>query len=170
MKYLLILRHAKSDWDNPALDDHDRPLNARGMEEAPRVGRFLLENNLIPDFVISSTALRARQTTNQVLDTCQYDGDVFFTRSCYMANPAAYKQALRSVPGNPERVLLVGHNPGLEDLASQLTSENLTLKTAALVFIALPIQEWNELAQDTRGTLEGQWAGKNLPHGKGKGK
>ena len=101
MKTLLILRHAKSSWKHPELSDHDRPLNKRGRHDAPLIGHLLKEKGLVPDLIISSTAVRAKDTALVV-----------------GASPDVYIQAISDVAGdnNYSTLLVVGHNPGLEEL------------------------------------------------------
>ena len=127
MKTLLILRHAKSSWDDGSIPDHDRPLNGRGKRDAPRMGRYLVESGLAPHVVLASTARRARDTAMAVMEECGWQGELRLLRSLYLAEPTDYVLALRSVPAAEERALVVGHNPGLESLIEGLTGESLTM-------------------------------------------
>ena len=106
----------------PDLDDHDRPLNDRGRLEAPRIGRLLQDEKLLPDLVLSSTAERARATAQAVVEASSYEGTVRFHLELYLAPPSTYVDVLRSLDGDRERVLMIGHNPGIEDLVEILTS------------------------------------------------
>src|SRR5437870_2049014 len=115
MKSVLVLRHAKSSWKHPELADQDRPLNKRGKRDAPRMGRILKKERLVPDIIISSTAVRARATAEAVAKASGYQRDITFNRSLYAAGPQAYIDALHDLDDNV-RVLIVGHNPGLEEL------------------------------------------------------
>ena len=90
MKTLLILRHAKSDWETPDVADHDRPLNGRGKRDAPRMGRLLRDENLVPDLIISSTAKRARKTAKLVAEASGYEGEIRLAETLYLAGPEAY--------------------------------------------------------------------------------
>jgi phosphohistidine phosphatase SixA len=94
VKSLLILRHAKSSWKHPELNDHDRPLNKRGKNDAPRMGKLLQKEKLIPDVILSSTAIRASATAESVVKACGYKGEVTLNRSLYAAGPEAYLQLL----------------------------------------------------------------------------
>jgi phosphohistidine phosphatase len=162
MKTLLVLRHAKSSWSDPALGDHERPLNKRGRRDAPRMGELVREYGLIPDVVISSDAVRARLTAEAVVEAARYTGRILVDQQLYMASPADILSLLRTVRGKAETVMIVGHNPGLEDLVVQLTGERQDLPTAALARIALPIDQWRDLTLSTRGTLVGHWRPKEL--------
>lgn len=124
MPQLLIMRHAKSDWSNDFEADFDRPLNRRGEQAAPRVGRWLQEQRLIPDHVLCSPAKRARQTAERVC------GEIGFALSDIRWEPRIYEagvddllMALAACPQDAQRVLLIGHNPGLENLLVYLCAE-----------------------------------------------
>ena len=162
MKTLLVLRHAKSSWNDPALDDHERPLNKRGRRDAPRMGELVREYGLIPDVVISSDAVRARLTAEAVAEAARYAGEILLDPRLYLACPADILSLLQRVREKAETVMIVGHNPGLEKLVEQLTGEWQDLPTAALAQIALPIDQWRGLKQATRGTLLGHWRPKEL--------
>jgi phosphohistidine phosphatase len=162
MKSLLVLRHAKSSWSDPALDDHERPLNKRGRRDAPRMGKPVRQYGLIPDMVISSDAMRARQTAEAVAEAACYAGEILLNQHLYMASPADILSVLRTGPTNAETVMIFGHNPGLEELVEQLTGEQQDLPTAALAQIALPVDKWRDLKLTIRGTLLGQWRPKDL--------
>ena len=94
MKSLLNLRHAKSSWKHPGLNDHDRPLNKRGKNDAPRKGKLLQKEKLIPDVISSSTAMRASATAESVVKTYGYKGEVTLNRSLYAAGPETFLQLL----------------------------------------------------------------------------
>ena len=162
MKTLLVLRHAKSSWDDAALDDHERPLNKRGRRDAPRMGELVREHGLIPDVVISSDAVRARLTAEAVVEAARYGGEILLDRRLYLAGPADILPLLRTVGEKAETVMIVGHNPGLEELVAQLTGDWQNLPTAALAQIVLPIDRWRDLNLSSRGTLVGHWGPKEL--------
>src|SRR5688572_4344414 len=162
MKTLLVLRHAKSSWNDPARDDHERPLNKRGRRDAPRMGELLREYGLIPDVVISSDAVRARLTAEAVAETARYAGEILLDPHLYLASPADILSLLPTVRENAETVMIVGHNPGLEELIEQLTGGRHDLPTAALARIGLPIDQWRDLKLSTRGTLGGLWRPEEL--------
>ena len=162
MKTLLILRHAKSSWNDPALADHERPLNKRGRRDASRMGELVREYGLIPDVVISSDAVRARLTAEAVAEAARYAGEILLDPHLYMACPADILSLLPVMPENAETVMIVGHNPGLEKLVEQLTGERQDLPTATLAQIRLPIAQWRDLKLSTRGKLAGLWRPEEL--------
>jgi len=163
MKTLLVLRHAKSSWDDQSLDDHERPLNARGERDAPRMGRLARKKRLPVELIISSDALRARVTAQAMADAIGYGGQILLDPRLYHASAADILAVLRSaVDNNVATVMIVGHNPGLEDLVARLTGDPEGLPTAALAQIALPIDRWSDVTASTRGTLVGLWRPKEL--------
>jgi len=163
MKTLLILRHGKSSWANVYLADHDRPLKARGKRDAPRMGRLLREEGLTPELIISSTAERALATAELAALACDYEGEIEATRDFYHAAPEEYVERLQALPDEVERVMIVGHNPGMEELIAELTGEEERFPTAALAQVALPVERWQHLDEATEGKLVNLWRPKELP-------
>ncbi len=158
MKTLLLLRHAKSSWKKTDQPDRERPLNKRGKKEAPKVGKYLKTNNLVPDLILSSTARRAHDTAQAVADACGFDGQVDLYQNLYMSDPTSYLDILRCLPDDASRVLVVGHNPDAEDLLALLTDVKEHMTTAALAVIDLPISSWEELNEATDGRLQNLWS------------
>jgi phosphohistidine phosphatase len=156
-KTLLIMRHAKSSWNAPELDDHERPLNKRGRRDAPVMGALLREQGLAPDAILCSTALRARQTAEAVAEACRYEGEISLQAGFYDDAPKAYFEALRQLPAAVDIALLVAHNPGVEALLAALTGEDEPFATATLAQVTLPLSTWAELAPDTEGSLAHLW-------------
>ena len=147
MKTLLVLRHAKSDRSDSALRDHDRPLAPRGETDAPLMGGALVAIGLIPDCIVTSTAVRARETTGLVGAAMGYDGTIVEEADIYGGSVDALLGVLRACEDEAETVLLVGHNPGLEELICLLTGGEdaeamLRLPTAGLACVALDIERW----------------------------
>lgn len=161
VKTLLILRHAKSSWDDSALDDHERPLNSRGKRDAQRIARLAHEAGLIPELILSSDAVRAHLTAEAMADAT--GGQLLLDPRLYHASVA---EILAMVPtvirDEAATVMIVGHNPGLEELVALLTGEWEPLPTAALAQIELPVTSWSELESATRGALIGVWRPKDL--------
>ena len=157
MKRLLILRHAKSSWADSSISDWQRPLNERGARDAPRAGAWLRERGLMPDVIVSSDAVRARTTAEAVANTAGYSGEIILEPSLYHATPSDVLAVLRGIQGDARTVLVVGHNPGLEELVRQLTGEHCDLPTTALVHIAMPIDEWSEASTETAASIVDTW-------------
>lgn len=153
MKTLLILRHAKSSWDDASLDDHDRPLNERGLKTAPLMGGLIKNNKLLPDVILSSTAVRAMETARLVAKSAGFTKPVETVPDFYASSPAEYIETLRAQTADKECIMIVGHNPELEVLLQVLTGHIEDLPTGALAQIHLPITEWRQLTSKTKGSL-----------------
>jgi len=162
MKYLLIMRHAKSSWSNNFMGDHDRPLNNRGEKDAPRMGMLLKQEELTPDLIISSTAKRAKATAKAVAQACDYEEEIQYTRQLYHADPETYLMILNGLPDSVERVMVVGHNPGMEELVAALTDVDTRFTTANIAHVRLPIEQWRELNEAVAGELLDLWLPKEL--------
>ncbi len=122
---LLVLRHGKSDWPS-GMEDFDRPLKRRGNRAAARIGQWLVDNDLIPDFVISSPANRAIATTRRVCETKNLDpAGIQENRDIYQAELETLLKAVRDLPGSAQRAMIVGHNPGLEELLAALSKTDV---------------------------------------------
>ena len=153
MKTLLILRHAKSSWDNDILSDFDRPLNSRGLETAPVMGNVIYKKRLQPSLIISSPAKRAKQTAILIKETAQIKSSIRYEEKIYEASPISLLHIIGEVEDKNEVVLLIGHNPGLEGFIKILTGEIKTMPTAGLAKIELNVDSWNEITSDC-GKLE----------------
>jgi phosphohistidine phosphatase len=165
VKTLLILRHAKSSWGDASLEDRERPLNERGRRDAPRMGDLLCAEQLVPDVILTSDAVRAHTTAMAVAETAGYTGEIVVHPGLYLASPEDILSALQAVPDtNAGTVMIVGHNPGLEELLARLSGESHDLPTAALVHLELPIETWSELDASTPATLVEIWRPSELPH------
>lgn len=155
MKRLLILRHAKSSWDAGPRDDWERPLSSRGERDAPRVGALLRERSLIPDLIITSDAVRAHTTARAVAEAAGYQGAIVVEPSLYHAKPDEVLAVLNGVSERVRAALIVGHNPGLEDLIEQLTGEPVDLPTASLVHLAVPVETWSRFDRSAGASVVG---------------
>jgi phosphohistidine phosphatase len=153
MKTLLLLRHAKSDWDNPNLRDFERPLNERGRKAAPLMGEFMRERNIRADLILCSPAERAGQTAALVSVAAGFATAPRFDRRSYEADGPRLLEGLSELEDAARVVLLVGHNPGLEGLLEHLTGQAATMPTAALALVSLDIENWNEIREHA-GRLE----------------
>jgi phosphohistidine phosphatase len=150
VRRLIVMRHAKSAWDDDTLDDHARPLNERGRREAPLVGRRLVELDWIPDEVVSSDALRTRQTWQGVLAGMRelhtgLEMPVLFSRGLYLTGMDGVRDAVGDLPDATRTALVLGHNPGWEQVVLALTGEELTMKTAYAALLALETTDgWSD--------------------------
>ncbi len=162
MKTLLLMRHAKSSWKDPLSDDHLRPLNRRGTRDAPRMGRLLKAEKLVPDVIVGSSARRARDTAEMVADKAGFKGKIDFTDRLYDSDVKDHCAVIAGFPSAAGIALLVGHNPCLEELLEYLTGSDAHLPTAAIARIEFSIKGWAELKRQTGGKLVHLWTPKEL--------
>lgn len=151
-RQLLLMRHAKSDWDADYDRDHDRPLNERGVRSAKLMGRLLEATGRAPHFVISSTAVRARTTAELAAEAGSWDSGLRFERGLYEEGPQGVI-ALASTAPDVDRLMLVGHQPTWSGLVAALTGERVDMKTASVAVVSMRIGRWSELPGAT-GNLE----------------
>lgn len=146
MKTLYLLRHAKSSWDNPDLEDFDRPLNARGEKDAPRMGKRLRKGDLKPELICSSPAVRAITTARLVAEEMEYPvNTILRVEKLYHAGSETILGVLRGIDDRHGSVMLVGHNPGFTDFANDLLDEEFgNIPTAGVVIARLNIKSWKE--------------------------
>ncbi len=155
---LLLLRHAKSAWDDPALGDRERPLNRRGRRAADLIGDYLRQNSLQPDRALLSPAARTRETWKRLRkrwsqplpEAEELDG-------LYLAPPSSILAAIRQAPADSARLLLVGHNPGLERLARRLAGDGsdpvalaalqAKFPTAGLAWLQFDAADWSDIGE-----------------------
>jgi phosphohistidine phosphatase len=146
MRTLFVLRHAKSSWDHPGLTDVERPLNERGRKDAPRMGRLMRERALRPDVILCSPAERTRQTVALFAAAALLDAEPRFDERIYDASAARLIDVVSGVEREAEGVLLIGHNPGVEELIETLTGSRERMTTAALARVALDIDTWDDVS------------------------
>lgn len=161
-KLLLILRHAKSSWEFTELSDHDRPLNNRGKRDAPRMGKKILKEGLVPHLIISSSAVRAHSTARKVAKTCRYEDEILINPTLYDSGYSDYLNVLKNQEDRHDIIMLVGHNPISEQLVEVLTGEIVTMPTCAVACISLPIRSWKQIIANTKGELLNLWRPKEL--------
>jgi phosphohistidine phosphatase len=151
VRRVLLLRHGKSSWKDPALADHDRPLAGRGRRAAKTIARHMRDQQIQPELVLCSTARRA-QETYELVEPGLGQPAVRLERALYAASSSELLTRLRRLPNGVESVLVIGHNPGLQQLALALTRPSplraaLAAKypTAALASLALADESWGRL-------------------------
>jgi phosphohistidine phosphatase len=156
---LWLLRHAKSSWSDPDLADHDRPLDPRGERDAERMGAYLDRESIRPSLVVCSSGLRARQTLAGVLAGLGTELDVCIEPGLYTFDAAALLERLRAIAGDVSSVMLVGHNPAIQELTLLLAGRGSGLgevegkfPTCALAEIELPPMTWHDVGRGV-GTL-----------------
>lgn len=150
MKWLSIIRHAKAERPESYPTDFARPLTGRGMKDSERIGEVLARLDPPVDYFLSSPAARAAQTTDTLVAILHYTKETSWQEEIYMAGANTLLNLLLRVPEDAQHVVLVGHNPGLEELSTGLCSGSqdnsiLTMATATLAHFSLDINRWNQL-------------------------
>ena len=154
MPRLMLLRHAKSSWDAPEMRDFDRPLNARGRHAAPLMGRHMAAHALLPDRILCSSARRTRETLAGLLPHFDKDFDIRLTRALYESSRAHYLDVIRGHGDAARHLLVVGHNPAMQEVAIDLVGAGnpqliqaiaADYPTAALAVIDFPEKSWSDI-------------------------
>ncbi|HEV2761488.1 MAG TPA: histidine phosphatase family protein [Pyrinomonadaceae bacterium] len=145
MKTLLLLRHAKSSWDDPSLRDFDRPLNKRGKRAAPLMAAHMRRKKVRPSLVVSSPAERAKQTALLVSEHAGFASPPRFDERIYDAELSTLVEVVSQLDDSADEVLLVGHNPGMEELLTHLTGAQERMPTAALARLELDVERWADV-------------------------
>lgn len=149
MKTLLIVRHGKSSWDDPSLSDRERPLKERGVNDAGKMASLLAEDKIIPDLVISSPALRARQTAEIFCEVFQYPAEkIQIEDDLYFSGVDAILQVVTNIDNRYDTVMIAGHNPDFTDLANKFLSQSLyNLPTAGVVVLIFDTDNWENISR-----------------------
>lgn len=167
MKYLTVFRHAKSDWDDPVARDFDRPLNGRGTRAARLMGQFAAREAMRFDSMIASPAVRCVETLNGFFDGYGSTIEPIWDRRVYLASSVTLLDVVRETPRGVNSLILVGHNPGLEDLVLGLVPETgedadsnarralveLKFPTASIAHMAWAGDDWSRLSDGTAQLL-----------------
>ncbi len=152
MLNLMLMRHAKSDWDAESADDHSRPLSSRGIRSAERMGEVVRELGLVPDVVVSSTAKRARSTAELARITGGWESRLVLEDRLYGASAGETLAVAAEHGETHKRIMLVGHQPTWSMVVQRLTGASVAMRTATLADVEVSASTWKELP-DTRGTL-----------------
>lgn len=152
MKTLLLARHAKSDWDDPMLSDHDRPLNARGRRDAPAMASRLVDEGIRLQHIVSSTALRARTTADAY--AAAYHLEVADQGELYLASAREILAVAADLPDESDVAMLVGHNPGMHEAVAELTGASVVFPTCAVAECAVDVDSWAELIEGSGRMLQ----------------
>lgn len=163
MKQLLLMRHGDAERGAPEMSDHARPLSEEGRKEAARAGAWLQSSGKLPAQVICSSAARTRQTLEALGLPEGLRARAIFSDQLYLASPGEMLQVIQAQPDNADRLLLIGHNPGIRDFCTMfaregdpaaLESVSLSFKTGALAEMRFSIDEWRHVPGDAGGKLE----------------
>jgi len=148
MKHLYLVRHAKSSWDHPGLSDFDRPLNKRGMRDAPKMGEYLVEQRVLPQVIVYSPARRAHATAISLATAMQVPSAGFVEDDrIYAAAIATLIAVIKEWDDTWECVMMVGHNPGMADMAAVLTGKVVGhVPTCTVMGFGLDVASWSDVA------------------------
>lgn len=150
MRELILIRHAKSDWSNPLLDDFERPLNKRGSKNVPFMAKILKKEIQKPDLIISSPSFRTKLTLEYFLKEFEYKGEVIFEKSIYEAPYLNLLKVIKNIDDKYKTIFLIGHNPGLNDLANFLLgSFEDNIPTSGVLKIDFNTNSWKNISKDS---------------------
>jgi phosphohistidine phosphatase len=153
MRTLYLLRHAKSSWGDDSKQDFERPLANRGRKACATIGEFIHEKGIDFDLVLVSTAFRTRETIELIKERAKFRGEVRYDERIYEATAAQLVEIISQVDNERGSVLIVGHNPGLEELLGLLTGEQHRVTTANFAKIKLKTPKWSANLAN-KGTLD----------------
>lgn len=149
MKSLILIRHAKSSWENFSVRDFDRPLNDRGKRDAPKMAERMANRNVVPDMILVSTAKRARKTAEHFIDAWKLKEDsVRFMEELYLASSPMFIRILSQLPPEVNTVAIVSHNNGLTDFANELTNTRIdNIPTCGIFAVKVNIEDWKQFVE-----------------------
>ena len=161
MKKLYLIRHAKSDWSNPSLDDYDRPLNKRGKKNAPKIGVYFNKRRIYPDLIISSPAYRARTTALKIAKKINYLELIEFNEHLYEASLKTILEIISFIEDENDDVFIIGHNPSLNMLAFYLVEFTKNIPTSGVLEIEFNCDSWREIKKSNAKLLSFEYPKKN---------
>lgn len=153
MKTLFLMRHAKSSWKDETLPDFGRPLNRRGKRAAETMGKYFKTKAIAPELIVCSPAVRARETLELVTKAAKWSTEVRYDQRIYEASGMRLAEVVSQIDNDRKVAMLVGHNPGMEELLFLLTGERVTIPTGTVAKIEVKANRWANAA-DKRATLE----------------
>lgn len=154
MKKLVLIRHAKSDWSNPLLEDFLRPLNKRGEKNAPFMAKILEKKDIKPDLIISSPSIRTKQTLEYFIKQLNYKDEVRFEESIYEAPYENLLKVIKDIPNIYKTVFLIGHNPSLCDLTNFLVDKSFeNIPTCGIVEIDFDVKNWKDISKENSNLI-----------------
>jgi len=150
MKEILLLRHAKSSWDNELIEDFDRPLKEKGKKDALVMAEYIKQSDLIPEYIICSEAIRTKETLDIILQKINFSSNIkiSYTRKIYEADVSDILQLISETDNKFNRIMLIGHNPGMERTVVELTKKEFPFpkfSTCGLAYLKSNINDWKEI-------------------------
>ncbi len=144
----MFMRHGKAGWPDAGVDDHDRKLNKRGRAATAEMAERITEKYKAPDCIVSSSAKRTVETARIFADEIGYDGPIELRRRLYLAEPDTILDVIAELDSSLKRILIVGHNPGLSELACRLSDSSIQMPTAAIFVVEAKIQKFSAFDLD----------------------
>ena len=165
MKCLYLVRHAKSSWKYPNLEDFERPLNKRGRKSALLMGTILNKLEVIPDLILSSPANRAAMTARMIADLINYPLEkIQYNESIYLSGENALIHVIESIDDTVNQAMLIGHNPGLTDLANTISDQRISnIPTCGVFCVDLEIVSWMKISEHCGQMRFFEFPKKNAP-------
>ncbi|MBX3422391.1 MAG: histidine phosphatase family protein [Pirellulaceae bacterium] len=157
-RIVILMRHAKSDWKSGVTSDHDRPLNSRGRRAAGQMGRHLEKLQITVDAVLASTACRVRQTLELMRQEWQrLDPEIVYCQGLYLATPGQILRQISQADECWQHLLVIGHNPGMEDLASSLAGRPIEFPTACAALFEVTVNRWQDILSLPGDQVRSKW-------------
>jgi phosphohistidine phosphatase len=153
---LVVIRHAKSSWDDPTQSDFDRPLNSRGEHDAPMMGKHLKSRNILPDLVISSPAKRARQTARRIAAAIGYDKEqIAYIEQLYHCEPPVFEDVIAKLGTEHATVFIISHNPGITDFVNSVSHKFRTdnVPTCGVTAIRFSGASWTDFKMEEKKVI-----------------
>jgi len=152
MKQLILIRHAKSSWDDLSARDFDRDLSERGRCDAPNMGRRLADRGLVPDGFVISSSQRTRSTAYLMAEQFDFPTEeIELKNELYLASPSTMLKLIRRTPDHVQRLALLAHNPGITELANQLARTCIdNIPTCGVVTLEMSVESWSEAGSRTQ--------------------
>ena len=148
MKELILIRHAKSSWSNPLLEDFERPLNKRGAKNAPFMAKILKQKEVNPDLIISSPSKRTKDTLDFFIKEFEYKDKIIFEKSIYEAPFENLLKVVKNIDDKNKTIFLFGHNPGLNDLVNFLLGRfEENIPTCGVLKLEFDIKNWEDIKE-----------------------
>lgn len=158
MKTLTLIRHAKSSWLDMSIDDFDRPLNKRGEKDGPCMNKWLKNHAVQPELILCSPANRARLTLDALAYLGRHAKDIMLVDDMYETSLMALVSTIQDIPDSVNHAAMIGHNPGLSDLAHYLSRDDFErLVTSAILILELDITQWNDIKPHCGSILTHVW-------------
>jgi len=157
MKKLYLIRHAKSSWKDDSLSDFERPLNKRGKNDAPLMGKFLKKKNIMPDYILSSPAGRAKRTAKIIAKEIGFSKKIKYDEDVYEATTSTLFDIIKSFDEDYDDVFLFGHNPSFSMLAEMLSNDYVeNIPTGGIYCISFNVSQWDKIKKQS-GKTENFW-------------